>query len=298
MTGVGQIVDGMTQSAYIFHTGAGENGLWYTILDNLGWQLDSQAPNTGSSNTVAAVNYAGNMVVIHQGQNSENLWWNSFDGNSWAGDQQVPNTETGNGAAATVYNGQIYAFHMSSQATPGKESIAPGVWQIWCNIFDGSNWLGDNPVPMQASGTPSAVVYDGLLYVFHNDSNPTYLTEQLWYNSFDGASWGSDTEIPGVGSFSPPCAVVFQNLIYLFYSSGDNSYYATFDGTTWSNPVEIPISMSVPCGAAECDGLIYLFWNASQQLYYATFDGTNWQTEEQVPSAELDGTPSVVIFPA
>src|SRR5262249_33947574 len=43
-----------------------------------------------------------------------------------------------------------------------------GNGQLWYSSFDGANWREDTQVPILGiSGSPSAVVYNGNLYVFH-----------------------------------------------------------------------------------------------------------------------------------
>jgi hypothetical protein len=56
------------------------------------------------------------------------------------------------------------------------------------------------------SESPSAVVYNGLLYVFHQGSNED---GQLWYSVFDGTNWGEDTQIQPLGMSGSPAAVAW-----------------------------------------------------------------------------------------
>ena len=83
------------------------------------------------------------------------------------------------------------------------------------------------------SASPSAVVVNGLLYVFHQGSGDD---GQLWYNtSFDGQTWVGDQQVPGTGMSEGPSAVL-DGVLYVFHQgSGEDGqlWYNTFDGETW-----------------------------------------------------------------
>ncbi|NEO02414.1 MAG: hypothetical protein F6K50_45830, partial [Moorea sp. SIO3I7] len=52
--------------------------------------------------------------------------------------------------SAVVYNDEIYLLHQ------GREDSG---W-MWCNVFNGSEWVGDKEVPKTGiSEGPSAVLY-------------------------------------------------------------------------------------------------------------------------------------------
>ena len=80
--------------------------------------------------------------------------------------------------------------------------------QLWGSTLDGTFRANDAVFDgVRMSGSPSAVRYNGTLYVFHqgqmNDG-------QLWYTySFSGANWGPDTQLPDILLGESPSAVVF-----------------------------------------------------------------------------------------
>ena len=84
------------------------------------------------------------------------------------------------------------------------------------------------------SGSPSAVVYNGKLYVFHQgiDNNG-----QLWYSAFDGASWSTDQQIQPLGMSASPSAVLWAGGITVFHQGYGNNgqlwYTYSPDGTHW-----------------------------------------------------------------
>jgi hypothetical protein len=78
---------------------------------------------------------------------------------------------------------------------------------LWMNVSaDGATWTGDAPVPNTGlTFGPSAVTYDGKLYVFHNGQDGQW----LWVNVFDGATWTGDAPVPNTGLSFAPGAVVW-----------------------------------------------------------------------------------------
>jgi hypothetical protein len=79
--------------------------------------------------------------------------------------------------------------------------------QLWHDALEGPDWAGDAPVPnVGMSDSPSAVVFNGLLYVFHQgDQNDG----QLWYASFDGEKWAEDQQVPALGMSASPGAAAW-----------------------------------------------------------------------------------------
>ena len=68
----------------------------------------------------------------------------------------------------------IYVFHQGR----GDKG-----W-LWYNVFDGSEWAGDEQVSKTGiTAGPSAVVYNDRVYVFHQGQGDS---GWLWCNVFDG----------------------------------------------------------------------------------------------------------------
>ena len=106
---------------------------------------------------------------------------------------------------------------------------------------DGTNWGGDTLVQnLGMSGSPSAVVYNGLLYVFHQGSGND---GQLWY-SFSMAQTGrADTQVQNLGMSGSPSAVLWAGGISVFHQGGGNNgqlWYSYFDGTNWYADTLVP----------------------------------------------------------
>ena len=75
------------------------------------------------------------------------------------------------------------------------------------------------------SFSPATVVFNNKLYVFHPGSHET---AELWYTVADGTSWSQDQMIisggngfsVGNGICQSPSAVVWNNVIYVFFQNG------------------------------------------------------------------------------
>jgi hypothetical protein len=94
--------------------------------------------------------------------------------------------------------GGITVFHQGS-------SNDGTLWYTYST--DGTQWGTDTLVPnLTLTDSPSAVVYNGLLYVFHQGAGNE---RTLRYLVFDGTDWSGDTVIPNVGMSGPPAAVLW-----------------------------------------------------------------------------------------
>ena len=83
------------------------------------------------------------------------------------------------------------------------------------------------------SESPSAVVYNGKLYVFHQGPGDGH----LWYSVFDGTSWSTDSQIQPLGMSGSPSAVVWKGGITVFHQGANNNgqllYTYSPNGINW-----------------------------------------------------------------
>ncbi|XXX78229.1 hypothetical protein WMF30_05605 [Sorangium sp. So ce134] len=210
---------------------------------------------------------------------------------------------------------QLYVFYQG--ATSG---------QLWYAVYDGSSWgaqtqLVPSGVAAGAaimSGSPAAVVYPALgasgssspqLYVFYHGpgSDSGSATVPLFCSVYTAGSW-TQSQVPttyqsssGMGAEWPPQAVVFNDILYVFYvgpcapvSSGGLAFN-TFDGSSWS-------AMTFPSAGGTAnlasfpypvvfDGVLYVYFQNTQQtgelLYTSTSDGSTWSNIAQAAGAQL-----------
>jgi len=151
--------------------------------------------------------------------------------------------------SAVLWQDGIAVFH---QAGNGQ------LWRTFSS--DGNSWgttHTDAQVPnVGMSGSPSAVVYKGSLYVFYQGFNNS---GGLWYTvSGDSINWTQHTPVPNLQMKESPSAVLWQGGIQVFHQAGNGQLWRTFssDGNSW---------------------------------------GTT-QTDAQVPGVGMSGSPSCVVF--
>jgi hypothetical protein len=236
---------------YVFHQGQSDSGwLWMNVFDGKNWAGDAPVHNTGIGNSPSAVVFRDKLYVFHRGQ-FEDVWLyvNVFDGTNWAGDAVVYNTGMEGGPSAVVFHDKIYVFHQGRQT---QTSFAPG-W-LYVNVFDGTNWSGDAQVPNTGlSQSPSAVVFNDKLYVFHQGQGQTPASKWLWWNNAvmvrDVLVWAGDAQVPNTGMFGNPSAVTFDGKLYVFHQGqgiaaagvGDGWLWMNvFDGKNWSGDAQVP----------------------------------------------------------
>jgi hypothetical protein len=241
----------------VFHQGQSNNGqLWYAYSSNgTYWPGDNFVQNIGMSGSPSAVVYKDHLYVFHQGQeNDGHLWYTVYDGANWSLDTPIPNVGMSGSPSAVLYAGGISVFHQ------GQENDG----NLWYTYYDGANWGGDAQVPNFfdppapiMSGSPSAVVYNSLLYVFHQGR---FNNGQLLYAVYNGTNWSLDTQIPNLGMSESPSAVLWHEGISVFHQGQSNNgqlwYTFSPDGNRW---------------------------------------GTT-QTDARVPGVGMSGSPSCVVF--
>jgi hypothetical protein len=258
-----------------------------------------------------------NLYVFHQGANTNgSLWYTWFNGATWSldtpwgGGMPVQNLGMSGSPSAVVWRGGISVLHQGF-ADSGD---------LWYSYSpDGQHWGGDTPwgqpnFPVQGlgiSGSPSAVVYNDLLYVFHQGANAN---GQLWYSYYDGTTWSQDKQIQGVGMSGSPSAVVWRGGISVFHQggqglnfSGDLWYTYSPDGQHWGgdtpwgqqNPPELGLGITGSPSAVVYNDLLYVFHqgaNANGSLWYSQFNGDFWTPDTPIRYANMSASPSAVLW--
>jgi hypothetical protein len=219
------------------------------------------------------------------------------------------------GAAASLLNGDVRTVVLLAGAVAalslGIEKVAEYIC-FWANSCDephaGVSWSGYLQVPGTVmADSPSAVVFNNQLYVFHQwNDNPL-----LQYNvlSSDGITWASTQSVgtPTVQITDGPSAVAFNGQLYCFYQgTGSSAGQLQFsvlsaDGTTWGTQQTVP-NAQVTDGpsAVVFNNQLYCFYqgtgsNAGKlQFSVLSADGTTW-SNQQVANTNLSAGPSAVV---
>jgi hypothetical protein len=182
---------------------------------------------------------------------------------------------------------------------------------LWMNNASAKDdrlyWRGDAKVPNTGlSAEPSAVVFNGKIYVFHQGQGDD---GWLWMNVFDGKTWVGDAKVPNTGMTGSPGAVVFNGKIYVFHRGQGRGevwlWLNVFDGSTWAGDQQVPnTGMSFTPSPVIFKGKLYVFHQGREHpfgvddgwLYVNVFDGANWVGDAKVPNTGLSQGPSAVVF--
>ena len=242
-----------------------------------------------------------NLFVFYQGKgNSGTLWYTvSGDSINWNQHPPVPNLGMSASPSAVRWQDGIEVFFQG----------ANNDGQLWRTFSaDGNSW-GTTQTNVQVpgvgmSGSPSAVVYNGSLYVFYQGLNNS---GGLWYTvSADSINWTQHPPVPNLGMKESPSAVLWQGGIQVFHQAGNGQLWRTFssDGNNWGTTqtdAQVPgVGMSGSPSAVVYNGSLYVFYqglNNSGGLWYAvSSDSINWTQHNPVPNLVMSGSPSAVLW--
>lgn len=288
---------------YVFFQGENDcSELWYvTSSDGSSWTENVQITTSNVSlvGSPSAVVYNGQICVIYTNKGYGNsLWYTAYNG-SWSvgiglaplGLSVSPST-----AVFTPPGGSPQLYYMCQ----GIENT--GV--LWCNVFNGTNWIATSPVSdsVVMSQSPGTVVFNNTLYCFYQGQGEN---GELWYNtSTDGSTWSSGSQVPGVSLTDSPAPVVFNGTLYVFYQGGGNAdylYYITLNGSTWSSPQRSPCDACMWNSPSPVvfNNKLYIFFMGSSNnsvIWYLTYDGTNWKGCTSISGSNTSDSPSAVVF--
>ncbi|HTN84191.1 MAG TPA: hypothetical protein VL242_10910 [Sorangium sp.] len=243
------------------------------------------------------------LYAFHQGGGSKgDLWYNTFDGTVWSGDRKVFDVGMSGSPSALVsaISGKelLYLFHQGS----GNNG------ELWFSTFDGTNWLGDKHVEgLSMSGSPSAIVFNNRIYVFHQ----SFAGGELWYANFDGTVW-KDKQIMNVSMSASPSAAICNvsgvETLHVFhqgFSGGELWCATTTDGEQWEdNQITAALTrlMLDSPSAMTFDGQIRVYSRSQGVLHNGTIinnaplyiqgSGTSWSGAFGIPWVCMSATPS------
>jgi hypothetical protein len=174
--------------------------------------------------------------------------------------------------------------------------------QMWKqSTADGRVWSRDDYLAgVGLSAGPSAVLYKGALYLFHQGAGET---GALWFSVQTNGRWSADTRVPNTSLSASPSAVVFQDKLHVFHQGAGNSgalWFNVFDGSAWAGDRQVPnTTLSAGPSAVVFGGKLYVFHQGagnSGALWFNVFDGSTWAGDKQVPNTSLSAGPSAAVF--
>lgn len=183
------------------------------------------------------------LYCLHKDRNLENntLWRGCFDGQNWLEDSDSWGfVETRCPPTAAVYKGDLYVFWVKEDKIyVGKE---------WLGVFitDGYQTKYNGLFPQNApntygtSNSPAVAVYNGKLYVVHQEQD---LKGALKVTTYDGSSWSGDDYIVTasgnrISTSERPGLATFKGDLYLVHDQAGDAgflYYSVFNGQTWTD---------------------------------------------------------------
>ena len=291
---------------YAFHQGGYQDGqLWYsTYVPGSGWQPDAltslqRANGLSMYGSPSAVEYGGNLYAFTQSaadnDSDSQLLYQAYNGVTW-GANTVQGVMISQSPSAVIWNGRLHVFY---QGPNPDSSSAEGDGTPHFTYFDGTNWQPDQQVPnVGMSGSPSAVVWNGDLHVFHQGAHQS---GQLWYSAYvPGSGWQPDQQVPNVGMSGSPSAVVYGGKLYVFHQGADQNgqlWYSTYvPGSGWQPDTQVPnvVGISESPSAVVWNGDLHVFHQGigeDGQLWFAYFDGAGWKPDQQVQNVGMSESP-------
>ena len=233
----------------------------------------------------------------------------------------VPGVASSSSPSLVSYNNLAYMFY---------QGIGGQAGQLWCTTYDntaycstGSSWNAAWSAAEQVSGVacseaPSAVVFNGDLYVFYQGGGGN---GELWYCCLSGSSgaWSQPTQVIPDGatgtsvllSGSPFACVNTDSsgnsqlfVVYAGAGSAGNwqlTYCTLGSDGAWTQSI-VPgalIADSPSAYAVSGEGkLNVLFQPASMpgQLLYCVYNGSSWSPAATLPVTTLEGWVSCVMY--
>ena len=219
---------------YLFYTGIGEDGIWYTTTRNgQSWssvqsiQKKTSEMNVLEGTSASAVVLGNTLYLFYSGNTDEGIWYTSTtDGVAWRPLQAIKNKISGMGVQegsspnAVVLGNTLYLFYTGIGGD--------GIW--YTTTTNGQSWTPVKSIKKQASGmgvmkgtSASALAYSGRLYLFYTGSGE----DGLWYTtSLDGTTWSKVRSMrqdmtsgsQGVMKRTSAWVVEFDNLPYVFWN--------------------------------------------------------------------------------
>ncbi|MFC0692632.1 hypothetical protein ACFFG5_10805 [Paraburkholderia humisilvae] len=267
---------------------------------------------------------------------------------SWTAVAAVPSTNLTMGTsgesnpAAVVFGSSVYVFYFTNDThcwlTCSVLAENSNTWSTSNVEVDGATICGSPCVggAPSANMSPSAVVWNGAIYVFYTVEGG--LKEIRYLNcvtSTDGSTWTSCQPSFVTTSTGAVPALVYNNVIYLFYqgvaTSGAQSgnatsdyYYTPFSLTGSAQPTQIGLlTMSSGPSIVAFNGQLWCLTqggsvgnailpmmqtvddckvvsSGDQQVWYATTpDNTVWSWNTAFGDAAIDAStiPAAVVFP-
>lgn len=169
--------------------------------------------------------------------------------------------------------------------------------QIYYSAYAESGGWRQGTVTGSITASPSAVVFNNKLFLFHQGAGSS---GEVWYNVFNGTGWEGDKQI-SAGMTASPSVAVFNNILYLFFQGNNGKLlYMLYNGSNWAGYYEVPnTSLSGSPSAVVFNDKLYVFHQGAGdngEIRYNVFNGSDWESDKQVYLGAMKESPSAVVF--
>lgn len=286
---------------YVFYTGSGNDGIWYTSYDGTRWapivsvrsHVPSVAVSMGTSPSVVVFNDV--LYLFYNGAGHDGTYYATFDGSKWNPNIVSVSAHCGGqnflletSPSATVFDGTIHLFWNSASGDG-----------IWFTTFDGS-WAPQTNLNSLAHGigirqrtSPSVCTVASYLYVFYNGGglDGTFFTRRTREGHWDGITSVSKILPSGMGYLdgtSPaatPLVVGGSWILLVWNGSGDDGLWYTVLTTDGKGAPQVslkdtikaePVLNSSNAGVGMYDNVPFIFWpNGHQRMWFTRGQNLN-----------------------
>jgi hypothetical protein len=161
---------------------------------------------------------------------------------------------------------------------------------------------------LQTTNPAGSAVFNGVMYLFYVHAGQP--NGYLFYQTSNGTTWSTPTAVPQaqqhiMASSGEPRATVFNNRLYVFYTSGSTIYYWSMDSAgNWTSVAGTVPGATTPQapGVTGFNGRLYAAWRATgsnSSLFYSSMDTSgNWTASVRLSTGETSRAPSLVSFVA
>lgn len=202
---------------YAFHLGVFENKLWYSkyVKDGDAWAwADPVDCVSGMQGRPSAVLYGDRILIVHNDSGNRGIL--CYDAiradDKREGDKELFTDAMSYWPSAVVFKDKRYVFFQSRNSG-----------ELHYRVFDGNDWSEDRRAGEHAAptGSPSAVVSDGKLFVFFEGFGST---GALWWTELAGTdgTWIEPRQVPNTSTTGEPSAVAYQDKLYVFHAGNGN----------------------------------------------------------------------------
>ncbi|KAF4339665.1 hypothetical protein FBEOM_6448 [Fusarium beomiforme] len=271
--------------------------------------INSPKVNIFNYSGLSSVIFKNILYVFYNGLGNDGVWYLTFNQNTnmWSGPLSCRdhgaahmNIAKFTSPASVVFNGSLWLFYNGSgQNGTFWTKTDDGKW--WTTIASVSESMGKKDETFASNTSPSATVFNDILYLIWNNSASTGL-RYSYLTKTAGGAFGSPKDVGARGLGALPetssAAVAFGDSLYVFFNgvAHDGTFVAKLTQDTWSPVVPVTgplggnfLEKTSPAAYVSDDKQqMTLLWNGNGDdgiWYTATQDGSRWEKQVSLRNA-------------